>query len=150
MGIYKKGIDFDPKQVFDPSSKLSLALAIIVAIVLFAVLFSIFLNRDAVSFSFSKNPITVSEQSVLNVTIANTTGKTAREVVVEVFAEDKRSIQVSPLLQKIDILDDFRELEFLINPVQNALPGNYVLNIRTEINGKAFSKQAVLAVKKIS
>lgn len=148
MGIYDRGLDFDPKKFFSSAQKF---LPIIVGlIVILAVLWllSTLLFSEPITFSFSKNPIKNSEQSVLEVTVTNTTGATARNVVIEVFPEDKTSISVGPQSQTIPVLDQYRKLEFVINPVGQTLAGNYVLNIRTEINGKKFFKQAVLSVEK--
>jgi len=148
MGIYDKGFDFDAKGFLLRAQKPLIILAAILMVAFLAwILFGLF-TGEAISFSFNKNPVFTSEQTILRVSIRNTTGITARDVIVQVFAEDKRSISVAPPIKQIGILDQFRELEFVINPVGEVLPGNYVINIKTEINGEKFSKQAVLTIER--
>lgn len=148
MGLYDKGFDFNPKKFVFGAQRFLPIIAGIIAVLLVLWFLSTLLFSEPITFSFSKNPIKNSEQSVLEVTVTNTTGATARNVVIEVFPEDKTSISVGPQTQTIAVLDQYRKLEFVINPVGQTLAGNYVLNIRAEINGKKFLKQAVLTVEK--
>ncbi|MEK6941308.1 MAG: hypothetical protein AABW85_00425 [archaeon] len=148
MGLYDKGMDFDPKKYFLGAQRfLPAIIGAIAALLVVWFLWGLF-APEPITFSFSKNPIKNMEQTVLEVTVANTTGATAQSVVIEVFPEDKPSISVGSQTQTIPVLDQYRKLEFVINPVGQTLAGNYVLNIKTEINGKKFFKQAVLTIEK--
>lgn len=148
MGIYNKGIEFDFVDATKQFKKFIPALGLIIAVLLILWILLIAFSEETISFSFAKNPIKNSEQTILDVKIANTSNQTARDVVVEVFAEDRRAISIAPPVTQISVLDEFRELEFVVNPVGDVLPGKYILNIQTEINGKTYSKQAELVIQK--
>lgn len=150
MGVYDKknstGFDyFFPTQ---GTKIMGLGLAIVGALLillLLAMAVGVFSPRP-LSFSFDKNPVKSSEQSILTVSVSNPYPQTARKVIVEVVPEDRRAISVDRPVREIDVLDKNRELEFIINPVGKILPGDYVLNISVTINGTKFSETATLKV----
>ena len=148
MGIYDKGVEFDPSNLVNSAKKFAPVFGLIIIVLIVSWLVLAILTPQPIVVSFSKNPITPAEQTVLNVTITNTTDLTARDVIVEVYAEDKKSISVAPPIKTISILDKFRKLEFVINPVGEILPGDYLLNITTEINGQKFEKKSTLSIEK--
>ena len=59
-----------------------------------------------------------------------------------------REIESLAPKRKIEVLDRIRELAFLVNPVGNLLPGDYVINISATINGQKFSENTILTITK--
>ncbi|GEM_PF-2770880 len=149
MGIYdKKSVPVN-NYVFDSNGKpsfLVLALVVGLLIVILVGLAISFFSVKPIIYSFDKNPISATEQSILKVGIGNPFEETARDVTVEVFPEDKTSIAVAQPIRTIEVLDKFRELTFLVNPVGNTLPGNYVINISVTINGQKYAESALLTI----
>mgnify|MGYP001591875286 CR=1 FL=1 len=150
MSIYNKKPSFDLQKIFASSKKQLIVLALIIVILVLVWLLPMFFSNDPISFSISKNPISNKEQAILKITVSNPSNEIARDVLVQVSAQDKSSISIAPPTKKIAVLDQKREVEFVINPLKQALSGNYELLIQTEINGKKFEKKATISINNSS
>lgn len=150
MGVYDKkssnGFDYFFPTQGTKIMGLGLAIVGVLLIILLLAMATGIFNPRPLAFSFDKNPIKANEQSILTVGVSNPHQQTARNVIVEVVPEDRRAISVDRSVREIEVLDRNRELEFIINPVGQILPGDYVLNISVTINGTKFSETTTLKI----
>ncbi len=155
MGLYDKKFDFG----FPIDARKALgAVLIIIAIFVIAWIFLFVLDLFkpmAITAVLSPKQLKENEQnSVLNVTLTNVTGKMAKNVEIIVQAEDASSILVDAdeiAKKKIEVLEAgaFKKLQFDVrkSPVKKVLPGSYKINIQTKINGQQFTKSVFLIVQ---
>jgi len=117
------------------------------------------LDIVAISATLNPNPLDLTKEQVgvsyLTVVLNNTTGATAKNVVVTVETEASDAIVIFPRSVTIETLGkgEMRKLEdaFVIspNPEKKAVSGKYVITITTEINGQSFSEQVMLELKAV-
>ncbi|MCR4368631.1 MAG: hypothetical protein NUV67_01865 [archaeon] len=106
----------------------------------------------ALKIEFEKNPISVGEQTMVFVTVSNATKIDAQNVPLTLEVKEQTEFDIFPLNEKfngvIGILssETSRQVTFVINPVQQVLPGTYTLVAQTTINGKAYSSEVKLNV----
>jgi hypothetical protein len=153
MGIYDRGLNFDFDFSYHKLKKPLMAIAALIAlaIIVMAVLsIASMFGPKTISYYFSKNPISSKEQTHIIVTVINLTEGDARNIAVNVKARDESAIMVLENTKTIKLLEKDlgkRELWFLVNPVGDTIPGNYILDITTELNGKQFKEEAVLTIE---
>ncbi len=152
MGIYDKNVDFDFS--FDKMKMPLIGLGIIVGLLVLYMLYqSLYevVKQKPIEVYFEKNPLRMNDQGFMKVKVTNITEKDAKDVIVTVRAKDKSNIQVDQVSKtnKIDLLEkgNHRELEFLINPTTDLLPGTYTLVITVAMNGQNYNYSTVLEVK---
>lgn len=147
MGIYdKKPIKILPSSGGKKIPVVNIAIgALVLLLVAFAILSAF--TVEPVIYSFDKNAISTNEQALLKVGVSNPFPQTAKGVKVKVYAEDPKSISVGEPVRTIEILDSYRELSFIVNPVGNVLPGSYLINISVEINGQEYTKSTSITIQ---
>ncbi|MFH0955074.1 MAG: hypothetical protein V1777_03135 [Candidatus Micrarchaeota archaeon] len=96
---------------------------------------------------YAKKPI-----SELTVKLNNPVSGPVQNVSVFVEPQDPKSILVFQSPQTVPILDKSRTLSFTLrpNPIQNVLPGTYIINVTTTINGKQYAKSIELSIQTAS
>lgn len=111
-------------------------------------------QQEAIYTSISPNPLDLAKDfdSYLTVTVNNTTGSTATDVVVSVETEASDAITIFPGSRTIQTLgkDETRTLSpFAISPNTQAeiYSGSYILTVTTTINGQTFTKEITLELK---
>lgn len=105
------------------------------------------------------NPLDLTKElvgvSYLTVVLNNTTGATAKNVVVEVSTEASDAITIFPASKAIETLGkgESRALSnaFVIspNPAKKALSGTYIITVKTKINELSVEKQVALELKAV-
>lgn len=148
MGVYDKKTGFDIKYLFGERQmpSLPIVLAVLAVIFLLGLFFLGFFSTKPIIHHFEKNQISSTEQAILVVGVSNVFDNTLNNVTVKVFPEDQTSISVLEPTRTIEVLDKYREMTFLVNPVGPVLPGNYIINISAEMNGQLFLEKAVLTI----
>ncbi len=149
MGVYDKNKKINVKKIVE-NGKSSIIMKIFVAALLLGILLLIItsiLTPKPLVYYFDKNTITTNEQAILKVGVSNPFGQTSRNVIVEVAPEDAKSISVTQPRREIEVLDNFRELSFVINPIKEILPGNYVIRISLTINNQKFVEKTAITIE---
>ena len=151
MGIYDDG--YRPAINLPDLGKLVkplLGLMVLVVLYLAVVNVQEMLKQKPLEIRLEKNTIQADETTRLNVKVSNTTGKDASEVVLLVKAKDDRSINITPLttnLIKQLPANEWRQLDFLVNPIGSISPGGYTLTVETIVNDQKFGESAVIRVE---
>ncbi len=131
--------------------------AVIVALILLFLVALPALQPKPIEAKLEPNPLHLPKQqnSFLTVILNNTTGETARDVVVEVETEASDALVIFPASKTIETLgkNETRKLEdaFVVspNPGTKALSGTYVITIKARINEVDLEKQLVLELKAV-
>ena len=149
-GIYDDGFSFKMgyAKLKKPVFFLLIAAALVVILLALISLPKLF-EQKPLELRLSKNEIKATEQADLFAKVVNTTGKDARNVILEIEAVDNRSIAISPSKMAIDIIESggSRNPKFSVNPVGAVMPGSYVIKAKLRINDSVFSQEISLAVK---
>ena len=137
-------------------------LGIAVLVIAFALLFLVVLPAlQAVPLDafLQPNPLDLTKEQVgvsyLTVVLNNTTGATARNVVVTVETEASDAIVIFPRSTVIETLGkgEMRKLEdaFVIspNPEKKAVSGTYIITVKTKVNELSVEKQVALELKAV-
>jgi uncharacterized protein (TIGR02588 family) len=135
-------------------------LGISVLIIAFALLFLVVLpalQPKPLDAFLQPNPLdlTKGQNSFLTVAVNNTTGATAKNVVVEVSTEASDAITIYPASKAIETLGkgEMRKLEdaFVIspNPEKKAVSGTYIITVKTKVNELSVEKQVALELKAV-
>ncbi len=110
-------------------------------------------RQNPLKLEFAKGTIKPGETTTLVATVTNIEKQDAAVVIVSLEAKEKGEFQVFPRSEgfngTISLISagSSREVTFVINPVQKVLPGTYTFVAKTTLNGKEYSKEAVLAVR---
>lgn len=154
MGIYDKKIEFGFLGAAKQFVPFIIAIVALIALFLLFTALSELAKPQAITASFSENPLEMANGSTftkLSLTITNVTGKNAQAVAVEVKPENSQAIIVSPAKTDLGLVENGnrRETEFIVrpNPSKTILGGTYTLNIYAVMNGERFQKQVVLEIK---
>ncbi len=151
MGIYDDG--YRPTLNLPDLGKLVkplIGLMVLVVLYLAVVNVQEMLKQKPLEIRLDKGTIQSNETTRLNVKVSNTTGKDAAEVVLLVKAKDDRSINITPLttnLIKQLPANEWRQLDFLVNPIGSINPGGYTLTVETIVNDQKFTESAVVRVE---
>lgn len=155
MGIYDQDVRFDFS--FAKMKPIIFGVGILAAI--FLLIFAIMsaseaLKEKPLQISLERRTIKANEVTRLNVTVVNTANSDARDVIVEAIAADPRSVEISPLPLRANVIpflpkNDRRKIEYQVNPKGTILPGTYNIRVSTTLGGQlpaAYSEIAVLEV----
>ncbi|MFH1586793.1 MAG: hypothetical protein ABID38_02980 [Candidatus Diapherotrites archaeon] len=151
MSLYDGLPNFDIQFAFERAKKPLIVLAAIIIGLLIVLAFlqlGFLLEPKPIQWWFDKNPINKNEQTFLHVTVTNTTGFDAENVVVKVKAKDYPSISSEKMSENIAVLEAHgaRKLKFLMNPAGDVLPGTYVIEITAKIGESEFIESPVLEI----
>jgi hypothetical protein len=154
MGIYEEK-KFDFNVGFGQAKKYAkpIALIVVALIVLYLIyLMAVSYQANALNAHLNKNPLSLASDAdaILTVNLTNVTEADALNVKVNVYPKDVASLHVYPSTKTVSLLGkgESRKLEFVVKPVFNGevLPGDYKINVETEINGQKFSSELVLTL----
>lgn len=103
----------------------------------------------SIDLSVQQNGYAKKPTADLTVKLNNPEAASMSNVSIFVEPQDPSSILVFQSPQTVPILDKSRTLVFTLrpNPIQNVLPGTYIINVTTTINGKQFAKSIELEIK---
>ena len=129
---------------------------IILLIILVSLIFLFVENFDSnpLTFTFERNPIKAGNQVKIFINLTNNSEEDAHNVPLSLEAKENTDFDIYSLNEKFDGIiptiskGTSREITFLINPIEEVLPGSYTLVAKTNINGIAFEKEAILIVEK--
>ncbi len=151
MSLYDGLPNFDLEYSFERVKKPLIVLAVIIIGLLIVLAFmqlGSLIEPKPIQWWFEKNPIAKNEQTFLHVTVTNTTGFDAENVVIKVKAKDYPSISSEKMSENISVLEasGARKLKFLMNPAGDVLPGTYVIEITAKIGENEFLESPVLEI----
>lgn len=144
--------DFSLKELKYPI----MALIAIALILLIAFTVSVLLQPKALVLKLDPNPMDLTSTAkagitTLTVQAANTTGKNASNVLIEVEPLSKENLIAYPEKQVIPTLGtrENKTARFIIrpNPAQKLFAGNYEINVSMKINSMVYTEKAILTVK---
>ena len=149
MGIY----DSNPLALPQDSGGKALLVVAAVAVIVIAYFAGGFLveafKPNAVDAWFDRSTILSSEQTFLHVKVTNVTGADAENIFVRVEAKDSSKINLEAVqasyLSKLPA-NDFRTMDFLVNPVGSVLPGRYAVQASATINGEKFVRDLTIEI----
>ena len=152
MGIYD-GIDFGGDKLH--AVALAAIALLVVGVLVYVVSNSNSQPGNPLEVSFQKNPMKATETNVATVKIVNNTKEDLANVVVTLSAKEKSEVQIfstNPSFRgngvTIPVLSagTSREITFMVNPNDSALPGTYSIVAQTEIGGTSFEKEEKLTI----
>ncbi len=151
MGIYDQAYNpgFNPGDLAKYAKYLAVIALLLVLYLGFTQVQEAFKPR-ALELRLAKDKIKPTENVTLSVKVTNVSGADARDVVLLVKARDNQSISITPLTTKIVPslpANEWRQLDFLVDPVGTIAPGGYTLDVQTVLNGKPYAANAVVNVE---
>jgi hypothetical protein len=110
-----------------------------------------FVAEKPLTMSLAKNEISASGQTVLYITVANTTDNSISSINVSANAVDQQAISVTAAgTNRLAILGkgEKRTFDYIVNPLSgcetcNVLPGNYLINVRVTAGGVEYASGSI-------
>jgi len=129
---------------------------IILILILASLVFLFIENFDSnpLNFTFERNPIKTGNQVKIFINLTNNSEQDAHDVPLTLEAKENTDFDICSLNEKFKGIiptiskGTSREITFLINPIEEVLPGTYTLVAKTNLNGIDFKKEAILIVEK--
>ena len=149
MSIYRRGFDFE--YIWSKGKPILLMVVVAVVVVLAGITYLVLsmMNQPVLEAELMQSAIKSSEHTLLSITVSNYSETDIRDVIVHINAADNQAIDVSPGTVEIPVLEKDggnRNLEILVNPIGEVLPGKYTLRIEAEMGDAVHNKEVIIEI----